>query len=143
MRTPPVRSSRKRMLSPYSNQNLTSCRRQDQLAPASQHPNMPLPVNDKQNESFCQRQCPVNQNPMPPPSASLCDTRLQQQAAHYRLPPSAKLPPQTPSSTFPSQREEPSAVQSPPPFCEPSRGPLPTPFHSQVVAISALRSTCP
>jgi hypothetical protein len=121
MRTPPVCSSRKRMLSPYSNQNLSSSRRQDQLTSASR--------------------CTVNQNQMPPPP-SLCDTRLQQQAAYYQ-PPSSKRQPQTPSAMFPSQRETPSAAQSPPVFCEPSRGPLPAPFHSQVVAISSLRSSCP
>jgi hypothetical protein len=133
MRTPPVCSSRKRMLSPYSNQNLTPSRCQDQLVSASQ-----CPLYDKQIESFCQRQCPVNQNPMPAPPPSLCDTRLQQQAAYYQPPPSSKLQPQT------SLRKASSAAQSPPPaFCEPSRGPLPAPIHSQVVAISALRSTCP
>ncbi len=117
MKTPPVCSSRKRMLSPYSSQNLTPSRRQDQLASASRFP--------------------VNQNQMPPPP-SLCDTRLQQQAAYYQPLPASKLQPQTPSSMFPSQREAPSAAQSPPTFCEPSRGPLPTPFHSQVVAILRL-----
>jgi hypothetical protein len=116
MRTPPVCSSRKRMLSPYSNQKLSSSHRQDQLTSASR--------------------CPVNQNQMPPPP-SLSDTRLQQQAAYYQSPPASKLQRQPPSSVFPSQREAPSAAQSPPTSCEPSRGP----FHSQVVAISALRST--
>jgi hypothetical protein len=139
MRTPPVCSSRKRMLSPYNNQNLSPSHRQDQLASSSQYP---LPVYDKPSQSFCQRQRPVNQNQMPPPP-SLCDTRLQQQAAYYQHLPASKLQPQTPSSVFPSQREAPSAAQLPPTSCEPSLGPLPAPFRSQVVAISARRSTCP